>query len=420
MIIEKCGEAMILAFCDKSYIVEILLIVKTFFKIACYLAPVLIIIVSMIHIFKSVMSGKDEDLKDSLKVTVKRIIAGLLIAFLPALTNYIFTSLIDASEVEFLACFEAASKEKVASLKAKEEAEAEAQKKAEAKEDEAKLREAYEKEMKDKEGKRQSFEEWRKKKEEEERKQREAEQRAREQQQGGNNDGTVSGDAPVGGTTAGSSSVVSSKKPGVNVLQFNANNGVKMKYWEITPTSVQSGLPLIVFLHGVAETDSVSGVGGLPIVSYVANEWDRNGRPFVFLAPIAPSRGWSGEKLVAVKGLIDSTVSKYNIDTNHIIITGMSMGGSGTWKMLANYGSFFSAAVPMSGCSSVNSNTVQVPILAIVGGNESDYIGCMRKNVNKVNNSGGRASLDVKSGASHGTIQKYYKNVELFNWMLSQ
>ena len=143
MIIEKCGEAMILAFCDKSYIVEILLIVKTFFKIACYLAPVLIIIVSMIHIFKSVMSGKDEDLKDSLKVTVKRIIAGLLIAFLPALTNYVFT-LVNASDVNFIACFESASKEKVASLKEKEEKEEEAKKKAQEKEDEILLRKSYE------------------------------------------------------------------------------------------------------------------------------------------------------------------------------------------------------------------------------------------------------------------------------------
>ena len=154
----------LLAFCDKSYIVQILLIVKTFFKIACYLAPVLVIIVSMSHIFKIVMSGKDDDLKEALKVTVKRIIAGLLIAFLPALTNYVFT-LVNASDVNFIACFESASKEKVASLKAKEAAEEEAKKKAQEKEDEKLLREAYEKEMKNKEGKRQSFEEWRKEQE---------------------------------------------------------------------------------------------------------------------------------------------------------------------------------------------------------------------------------------------------------------
>jgi len=156
---------MILAFCDKSYIVEILLIIKTIFKIACYITPLLVIIVSMIHIFKSVLNGKEEDLKDSLKVTVKRIIAGLLIAFFPALINYVFTGLLDVSEVEFLSCFESASKEKVANLKAKEEAEAEAERKAQEKQDEAELRKAWEAEQKKKGAKKQSFEEWKKEQE---------------------------------------------------------------------------------------------------------------------------------------------------------------------------------------------------------------------------------------------------------------
>ena len=149
----------ILALCDKSYIVQIMLIVKTFFKIACYLAPVLIIIVSMIHIFKTVVSGKDEDFKDSLKVTVKRIIAGLLIAFLPALTNYVF-DLVNASDVNFIACFESASKEKVAALKEKEEKEEEAKKKKQEQEDQAKLKEAYDNEQKKKAAKKVWFEKW--------------------------------------------------------------------------------------------------------------------------------------------------------------------------------------------------------------------------------------------------------------------
>ncbi len=154
---------MILTFCDKSYIVQIMLVIKTLFKIVCYLSPVLIIIVSMIHIFKVVMNGKDDDLKDALKVTVKRIIAGLLIAFLPSLTNYVFTGLVDSSKVDFLACFESASKEKVASLKAKEDAEAKAKKKAQEKEDQEKLENAYKDEQKQKSLKKAWFEKWKNK-----------------------------------------------------------------------------------------------------------------------------------------------------------------------------------------------------------------------------------------------------------------
>ena len=153
---------MILAFCDKSYIVEILLIIKTLFKIGCYITPLIVIIVSMIHIFKSVTNGKDEDLIEALKVTAKRIIAGLLIAFLPALINYIFTSMVNANEVDFLACFESATKEKVKALREQEIAKEEAEKKAQEKQDEAQLRKAWEEEQKKKGAKKESFEEWKK------------------------------------------------------------------------------------------------------------------------------------------------------------------------------------------------------------------------------------------------------------------
>jgi len=153
---------LLLALCDKSSIVEIMLIVKTLFKIACYITPLLVIIISIIHIFKSVFSGKDDDLKDALKVTVKRIIAGLLIAFFPALINYVFTNVVNAKEVEFLACFESASKEKVESLKAKEKVEEDKERKSQEKEDEAELRKAWEAEQKQKGAKKQSFEEWKK------------------------------------------------------------------------------------------------------------------------------------------------------------------------------------------------------------------------------------------------------------------
>jgi len=391
---------MILAFCSKSYMVQIILIVKTFFKIMCYVVPPIIIIATIIGFTKPVIDGKEEDLKESGKLLVRRLIAGLLIMFIPTIINFVFTSLVDGSDVEFLACFESASKEKVASLKEKEKNEEELKKKAQEVEDKKILEEAYKKEQKQKNNQKKMFEEQKKKREEEKRRQQQ------QQQQGGG--------------LPGSSELVSTSKPGVSIKSFNASGG-SIKYWEITPTNVKSNLPLIIFLHGSGETGSVNGVGRLPIVSYVANQWDRENKPFIFLAPVASSHGW-GDKVRLVKGLIDSTVSQYNVDTSHIIITGMSMGGYGTWTMLSHYGSFFSAAVPMSGCSSSYgpNNMTGLPIRAIVGGRESGTKECMANLVKKINNAGGNARLDVKEGATHGTIQPYYKSEELFNWMLSQ
>ena len=396
---------MILAFCDKSSIVEVILIVKTIFKILCYLAPIIVIIVSIIHIFNVVMNGKEDDLKDALKVTVKRIIAGLLIAFIPAIINYVFTGILNASEVEFLACFETASKEKVASLKAKEEAEAEEEKKSQEKEDEQMLKEAYEAEQKQKGAKKQTFAEWKKKKEEEERKQQEQQQQY------------IGGTLPEGTITP-----VTIGENGVNVKEYNGY-GISMKYYEIVPTNVKKNLPIIIFLHGSGEIGSVSGVGNLPIVSYVANHYTRSNQQFIFLAPIAPTHGWYDNNTDAAKAIIDKTIQEYGADSSRIYITGMSMGGYGTWYMVGKYGNFFRAAMPMSGCSSGGfgaSSYVNIPIYAIVGGQESDYKSCMSTLVEQINQQGGNATLDAVEGASHGTIQRYYQQEKIFDWLLSK
>jgi len=157
---------LILALCDKSYIVQIMLIIKTIFKLACYITPIIVIIISIIHIFKVVTNGKEEDLKDAFKVSIKRIIAGLVICFLPALINYVFTGIVNAKDVEFLACFESASKEKVKELKTKEEAKEKAEQKQQEVEDEKLLREVYEADQKRRNKNKQTFEEWKKEREE--------------------------------------------------------------------------------------------------------------------------------------------------------------------------------------------------------------------------------------------------------------
>ncbi len=156
----------ILSICDKSYIVQLLLIVKIFFKLACYIIPAVIIIITTIYFFKSLKSGKEEDLKANGKGMVHRIIAGLVVLFLPTIISFVFNHLIDGQNIDFIACMESASKEKVDSLKAKEAAEEEAEKKSQEKEDEILLRENYENDQNKKAKQKILFEEEQKRREE--------------------------------------------------------------------------------------------------------------------------------------------------------------------------------------------------------------------------------------------------------------
>lgn len=67
--------------------------------------------------------------------------------------------------------------------------------------------------------------------------------------------------------------------------------------------------------------------------------------------------------------LIEDLIKSENIDKNRIYITGMSMGGTGTWDMLYRFPDFFAAAVPLNGRSdpSIAEVIASVPIWVFHG-----------------------------------------------------
>ncbi len=74
--------------CEIPAFLRTMLILKYAFKIACIMVPIIIIITVIISLFKSITSGKDEDLKETFKLSVRKIIAGLVVGFLPVIIPY--------------------------------------------------------------------------------------------------------------------------------------------------------------------------------------------------------------------------------------------------------------------------------------------------------------------------------------------
>ncbi len=77
--------------CEIPSFLRVMLILKHGFKIACIIIPIIIVITIIISLFKAITSGKDEDLKDTFKVGVRKIIAGLVVFFLPTLIPYVIS-----------------------------------------------------------------------------------------------------------------------------------------------------------------------------------------------------------------------------------------------------------------------------------------------------------------------------------------
>ena len=73
--------------------------------------------------------------------------------------------------------------------------------------------------------------------------------------------------------------------------------------------------------------------------------------PSFIFAPQCPddSKGWRGEYLDDVIGLLKTAIKNLPVDEDRIYITGLSMGGFGTWSALAEAPDLFAAAVPVCG-----------------------------------------------------------------------
>ena len=103
---------------------------------------------------------------------------------------------------------------------------------------------------------------------------------------------------------------------------------------------------------------------------------------------------------------------------NRISITGISMGGFGTWSMLARYPDFFSAAAPICGGGVSWYINTKTPIRAFHGDVDTSvpmvYSTLM---VDAVNARGGQADLTVYQGCGHNCWTQTYEETDVISWL---
>lgn len=141
--------------------------------------------------------------------------------------------------------------------------------------------------------------------------------------------------------------------PGKQVEQsFVAQDQGKVPYLLYLPQGFEKGnkkVPLMLFLHGRGESD-----GPLQVVA----KWGPpqllakgESMPYVVLSPQCPKEdNWSSPtQQKRLLELLDDAVGKWNIDPSRIYLTGLSMGGSGSWRMAADHPQKFAAVVPICG-----------------------------------------------------------------------
>jgi predicted peptidase len=177
--------------------------------------------------------------------------------------------------------------------------------------------------------------------------------------------------------------------------------------------------PLVLFLHGSGERgediEKVKIHGPPKLVSQGKTF------PFVLVSPQCPTGSrWNAEEL---SKLIDELTNTYRIDRQRLYVTGLSMGGSGTWSLVAAYPDKFAAAMPMCGRGDLDAveRLAKTPIWVLVGAKDSQRTvqNCQEMGA-ALAKAGCKGRFTLYFELPHDCWTVTYNNPETYEWLLSQ
>ena len=213
-------------------------------------------------------------------------------------------------------------------------------------------------------------------------------------------------------------------------FQFTKTISAKVSYLLFLPKGYepkgQQRWPLIFFLHGSGERGTnvwKVAVHGPPKIAPTQPDF-----PFIVVSPQCPEQQiWSRETLMA---LLDEVIAKYAVYTNRVYLTGLSMGGYGTWDLGIAHPERFAAIVPICG----GGQTIAVALSGRAQGAALKTLGVWafhggkdpvvpleesQRMVDALKKAGvSDVKLTVYPEAGHDAWTETYNNPALYDWLL--
>ncbi|MEZ5979661.1 MAG: prolyl oligopeptidase family serine peptidase [Planctomycetota bacterium] len=202
-------------------------------------------------------------------------------------------------------------------------------------------------------------------------------------------------------------------------------DGRRLSYLLDVPTgeAPRRGRPLVLFLHGIGERgDDLARVAvhGPPKLAPTMPElWG-----CVLVSPQCPDdTWWPTETLVA---LVEEVCDTCEVDRDRVYVTGLSMGGFGTWELLATHPDLFAAAAPICGGMREDRESAivaakDVPIRVFHGADDRLVpVEMSERLVERLRDAGADVELTVYEGVGHDAWTRTYSDPELWTWMFAQ
>jgi predicted peptidase len=206
-------------------------------------------------------------------------------------------------------------------------------------------------------------------------------------------------------------------------LETQVVKNIKLEYLLYLPKTYRASkerFPLILFLHGSGERGSDLEnikLHGLPKVLEAGLEL-----PCIVVSPQCPGDSWWDTEALTV--LLDQLEQTLRVDPDRICVTGLSMGGFGTWELAIRNPKRFAAIVPICGGGEpiFTREITHLPVWVFHGAKDDvvplEYSQRMVKALKKYGSK--RVKFKIYKHAKHDSWTKTYANPKLYAWMLEQ
>ena len=201
--------------------------------------------------------------------------------------------------------------------------------------------------------------------------------------------------------------------------------------------STENRLPLLVFLHGAGERGDDNAAQLKHGVKQMLALQEKH--PCFIVAPQCPKgKKWNevdwhasshetpqkpSDAFASLIPLLESLQKSLPVDPKRLYVTGLSMGGYGTWDLISRLPETFAAAVPIcgGGDESKAPAIAKVPQWIFHGGADTVVKPERSRNmVDALKKAGAEPKYTEYEGVGHNSWDKAYADAEMWAWLFSQ
>lgn len=190
--------------------------------------------------------------------------------------------------------------------------------------------------------------------------------------------------------------------------------------------------PVVLFLHGSGETKGdKSGKMPAEVGLGPAVKKQEKTFPAIVVIPQSEKRTWQADRPDGQRavGILDEVRKAYKTDPKRVYLTGLSMGGYGTWSLAAAHPDKWAAIVPVCGGAGGGADRVKetaekvkaIPTWVFHGDQDSAVpVKFSRDLVEALKAAGGKPKYTEYPGVGHNSWDKAYGDKELWAWLFEQ